>query len=882
VNLLKASLFTLACAALVSCAGGTGPVAPVDGNNHYLTQQQAAARSARVSDVSYQLSFELTGEAEFSAVSKVNFRLSDTGKPLRLDLNQASIKRLLINGKSLYPKYNGYFIELNPGLLNRGENSVEVSFSRPHSSNGEGLHRFVDPVDGRVYLYSHFEPAAAQQMFAVFDQPDLKATYELTVQAPSDWQVVSAMREDQISDQGSTRLWHFPATPRLSPYNFSMHAGPYQLWQDDSGPYPMRLFARQSVASQVQAEDWFTYTKQGLHFFDNYFGIAYPFKKYDQLLVPDFLYGAMENAAAITFAEGHFLHSSAMTAEQKQSLAGVIMHEMAHQWFGDLVTMKWWNGLWLNESFASFMGTLATAEATEFHNAWRSFYARGKQSAYRQDSLVTTHPIEVPVPATKNAFDNIDAITYSKGASTLMQLRHLLGEDVFRRGVRQYLSRYSYQNAELQDFITSLGDAAGRDLSQWTQDWLYSAGVNSLKADYQCSNNRITEFSLMQSPASDALPTLREQKVQLALFNKGRYELNLMAQQEVTYKGEHTRVEELVGEPCPDLVYPNYEDWGFVKVVLDERSFATARQELSKISDPLLRSMLWQSLWDSVENGELALDQYLNTVFINAPEEKDYTIVGQILSTLEQAKYYLAKMAPTQQAYATRVLKALAQMSLRKAMENRKDRDFQRRWFYAYIGFASSFDNQKHLAQLLAGQSHILGLTPDNQGLDQDTRWAIIRQLNRYDYPGSQELLRREAAADTSDTGQKEAIAAEVVRPEAALKRLWLAKIQGETLPFSKLRTAMNNLYPAEQSLLNAATAQERLASLADMDKKGPVFMRSYGPSLIPTSCNYESIAALDTVLDSQTGLSNLTRRTLLETRQEEQRCLLIKDKLRP
>ncbi|MFB2799856.1 aminopeptidase N [Shewanella seohaensis] len=875
MNLFKASLVAITCSALMSCAVqsplNTGP----RDASPYISQYQASLRSQVISNVHYDLDFQLTGDTEFSATTKVNFNLSEVPKQLSLDLNKAQIKRFLINGTAVYPNYNGAYISLNTRLLSSGDNTIEVQFTRPHSTNGEGLHRFQDPVDGKVYLYSHFEPAAAQQMFAVFDQPDLKANYKISVTAPKDWQVISTMRESSVTPTGAMNRWEFPETPKLSPYNFSMHAGPYHMWQDNSGRYPMRLFARQSVANQVTPEDWFTYTKQGLTFFDAYFGIPYPFKKYDQLLVPDFLYGAMENAGAITFAEDRFLHKAAMTAEQKQSLAGVIMHEMAHQWFGDLVTMKWWNGLWLNESFASFMGTLATQEATEFTNAWRSFYAQGKQRAYEQDSLVTTHPIEVPVATTQNAFDNIDAITYQKGASTLKQLRHLLGDLVFQRGVSNYLKQYSYQNAELDDFINSLAKSAGRDLSAWTKDWLYSAGVNTIKAEYRCDGNRISDFSLLQYPASSELPTLREQKVQIALFTKGRFDLRHETTVAVTYKGERTEVKQLVGERCPDLVYPNYDDWGFVKVQLDDKSFDTAKQQLSRVTDPLLRSMLWQSLWDSVREGNLSLDQYLSTVFVNAPAENDYTVVGQIISTLLRSKEYLAQIAPIQQNYAENAVKGLAQMSLRKTMESRGDNDFQRRWFNAYIQLAGDRDSLRHLAQLLDGTTKIKGLT-----LDQDLRWAIITQLNRYDFPNAQQRITQEAARDNSDSGEKAALAAQVIRPEAAAKRRWLSKVHADALPFAKQRIIMENLYPAEQKLLSAATAEERLANLADMDKKGPVFMRSYSRNLIPTDCNYTSIAALDKVLDTQTGLSNLTRRTLLETRQTEQRCVLIKNKM--
>ncbi|MCL1045526.1 aminopeptidase N [Shewanella electrodiphila] len=876
MNLFKSSIVALACASLFACNSTPKIIATERDGSANISEAQAMARSNVVSEVNYQLSFNLTGESHFSAITKVDFNLSSNKEPLTLDLNQATISKLTINGKGIYPNYNDAYISINSQLLSNGKNTIEVEYSREHSTNGEGLHRFVDPVDDKVYLYSHFEPAAAQQMFAVFDQPDLKATYQITVNAPKDWSVISTMRESNIEEQADSNLWTFPVTPKLSPYNFSMHAGPYHVWEDNSGKYPMRLFARQSVAEQVTAEDWFTYTKQGLTFFDDYFGIDYPFKKYDQLLVPDFLYGAMENAGAITFAENRFMYKDTMTAAQRQRLAGVIMHEMAHQWFGDLVTMKWWNGLWLNESFASFMGTLATSEATEFSHAWRTFYATGKQSAYRQDSLVTTHPIEVPVPTSMNAFDNIDAITYSKGASTLKQLRHLLGEDTFQLGVQQYLTKYSYQNATLDDFIGSLSQASERDLSQWTQDWLYQAGVNTLKAEYSCDNDRVSEFALIQTAPSDALPTLREQRVQVALFDATRYSIHQGPKVAVTYKGERTEVPELIGSHCPNLVYPNFEDWGYVKVELDERSFETAKQQLSKVSDPLLRSMLWQSMWDSVSDGKTSLKQYINVALVNAPLEQDYTILGQVIGNLKQAQYYLDSMAPNHKAYAVKVGKALTQMSLRMAMEHRDNADFQRRWFDAYVSLASSQHALDHLADLLEGNATITGLN-----ISQDLRWKIIIKLNQYDYPQSGLIAIEEKHRDLSDSGQKSAIAAEVIRPQARSKRQWLHTIENDTdMPFSKLRVAMNYLYPSEQKLLSAATAEQRLANIAEVDKKGPVFMRAYNRRLIPTACTNANIAAINQVLDTETGLSKMTRRALLETRQKEQRCVKISEML--
>ncbi|MYM70276.1 aminopeptidase N [Pseudoduganella sp. FT55W] len=868
---MKKYLIAAAVALAVSGAhaGATAPRA----ENPYLSQQDAAARAARVSNVDYTLDFTLTGKESFAGTTTLSFDLSDASQPLTIDLDKATITSLTVNGKTVAPQYNQWFITLAAQDLAAGRNTVTIAYTRLHSTNGEGLHRMVDPVDGRVYTYSHFEPAAAHQMFPVFDQPDLKGTYQVTVSTPADWVVSSTMRESGVQDVDGGKKWIFPRSKKLSPYNFAMHAGPYKVWEDNSGKYPMRLFARQSVAAQVSPQDWFKYTRQGLGFFDQYFGIPYQFEKYDQLLVPDFLYGAMENAAAITFAEGSFLHKEEMTTAQKQSLASVIMHEMAHQWFGDLVTMKWWNGLWLNESFASFMGTLATAESTEFTNAWQAFYSSGKQAAYVQDQRVTTHAIETPVPSTANAFDNIDAITYSKGASTLMQLRHLLGAEVFRQGVHNYLVKYQYRNATLDDFIGSLGEAAQRDLSGWTKEWLYEAGVNTIAADFSCKAGKVTSFTLKQSAPNAALPTLREQRVQVALFQLGARGLALGKNVAVTYKGANTEVPELKGAACPDLVYPNYQDWGFVQVQLDKKSFATAQSSLGKVEDPLLRSMLWQSLWDGVRAAKLPLNAFLDTVLVNAPGEKDYTLLGGITEKIAASQNYLNAMGPS--AYRSKVGLKLEQMAF-AATRAATDSNFQRRWFSTYLNLASSPAALKQLASILDGTLVVPGLK-----VSQDVRWDIVTRLNRYAYPGSAALLAAEQERDKSDSGQQAAIGAAAIRPDAKVKAEWLATITDlqTKLPFSKVRTAMGHLYPSEQGALNEQTAAQRLADLGKVDKAaGPVFMRAYGAAMLPATCTPASVQRLEAAIVKLPDLSAGMKRSLMVTKQEDERCVAIKE----
>ncbi|GAA5141008.1 aminopeptidase N [Thalassotalea piscium] len=853
------------------------PTFSVRANNAHLSEAQAMQRSKRVSDVDYKLTFELTGEESFSATSVINFQLNDASSPLTVDLNEASINKLTVNGKDVTADYNNWFITLAPADLNTGKNSVAVSFTRKHSTNGEGLHRFVDPVDGKVYLYSHFEPAAAQQMFALFDQPDLKANYQMTVTSPANWHVLSAMKETRSEIKGDKKVWYFDRTLKLSPYNFSLHAGPYHKWEDNTGKYPLRLFVRQSVEQQVVPQDWFNYTHKGLAFFEDYYGVDYPFRKYDQVLVPDFIYGAMENAAAITFGEGGFLTNGEMSQSQKQRLASVIMHEMAHQWFGNLVTMKWWNGLWLNESFAAFMATLATAEATEFDNAWRSFYAYGKQSAYRQDQQITTHPIEVPIPSSANAFDNIDAITYSKGASTLNQLRHLLGETTFRRGIHNYLAKNAYQNAELDDFIESLADASGKNLDNWKQEWLYKAGVNTIQSNFACENGKITEFNLLQT-ADENFPTLREQHVQVALFSIDKKGLNLTENVAVTYRGNTTSVAPLIGSKCPDLVYPNYQDWGFVKVNLDAKSFETAKSNLSKVDDPLLRSMLWQALWDSVRDGQLPLNDFIDTAIANAPLETDYTILGQALSQIAQSASYIKNIYTMEHSYVQETLQKLEKMAWDNTLANINDTNKLRRWFGYYQSFATSDKGMNTLVALLNGDQSIENLT-----INQDLRWGIIRHLNRYQHPQALALLEKEQQADNSDTGIKSAISAQVIRPDTATKTLWLANIHAteNPMPYAKLRAAMGAMYPSEQTALNELTADSRIAMLAEVDKAHDhVFMRTYAGTMIPTSCTTESVARLEKAIADNKDLSTGTKRALLVAHQNNKRCLVIKNKI--
>ncbi len=838
--------------------------------NAWLTQAEAAARAARVSDIDYAHAIDITGKERFSVASTIAFDLKDASEALTIDLDKAAISSLAVNGKLIKPLYNNWFITIAPADLAPGRNTIEVAYTRAYNSNGEGLHRMLDPADGRAYLFSQLAPANAHQVFALFDQPDMKAAYTLSVVAPRDWQVVSAARERRIEALGANRRWHFPATQKMSAYAFSLHAGPYKVWEDSSGKYPLRLFARQSVAQHVPVDDWFRHTKAGFTFFDKYFGMAYQFGKYDQLLVPDHLYGAMENIGAVTFAERSYLHKAAMTPAQRQSMARVIMHEMAHQWFGDLVTMEWWNGLWLSESFASFMASMAMAEATEFSGAWQSFFIDDKQRGYLLDQGPGSHPVEAPIASSANAYDNLDAITYIKGASALKQLRHLLGEQAFQRGVHQYLRKNQFGNARLDDFIGELGKAADRDLTSWTDQWLYSAGTNTIAAQYSCKAGKVASFALRQGAAEGtATPPLREQRVQVATYAMRGAVLASVKTIAVTYQGAVTPVAAMVGSACPDLVYPNFEDWGFVEVRLDQRSMATAMRHMQSAGDPLLRSMLWKSLWDSARAARTPLERFVRTALAHAPAEKDDALLGDLLKKLEESALYLQAMGAAPASLAAINTRAW------QAMNASRDTDSKLKWFKLYQNTAMEQRALGKLAALLAGETSVDGIV-----LDQDLRWSLVATLNRYNHPGSAALIAAELARDKSDSGQTSALRASVLRPDPAIKAAWLAKVEDmkTSEPFARIRVAMAALYPAGQTALSEASAAQRLARLPAIDKAAsPAYMRAYGAAMIPAACTTASVARLGAALNEMTSLSPAARRALSHRRDEDRRCAAMK-----
>ena len=848
-------------------AGETDPAA--------LTHEQARWRSARISQVAYQLHFDLDRKGDsFSGKALIRFHLNARpARDLPLDFAGGTVHELKVNGTAaaIRPDDNHLFIPAS--RLKSGENQVAVRFTHPYSDNGSGLYRFRDPEDGEIYLYTHFEPFDAHRVFPCFDQPDLKASYALTVKAPADWQVISATREERRELKDGYSLWHFPASARFSTYLISLHAGPWHVWEDDKARIPSRLFARKSLAKYVAVEEWFDATRFGFRFFQDYFDYPYPFGKYDQLIVPDFNAGAMENVAAVTFSERHVQRAPSTYLERKKRIS-TILHEMAHMWFGDLVTMKWWNGLWLNESFATYMATRAMAEYPPTRGqAWMLFQQGMKRWGYQTDQLITTHPVETPVTDTATAFSNFDGISYGKGAAVLKQLAFRLGEARFRQGLRLYFRRHAHGNTETRDFFAAMAQALGRPLDDWVAQWIRKPGLNSVRARFSCADGRLVSFTLDQQ-APDFAPWLREHRTRLGLFRNSHGELKLYHSIQVTYADASTPVPELAGQPCPDFVYPNLDDQDYVMTTLDSRSLDTLMAARLRVDDPFLRAMLWSDLWEMVRDARLPPARFIALVLDSLPGEKNPQLLQSRLMTL-QGKYshspsllYYLDLGGQGRQWRLKTEKQYWRMLNRRNLDD----DARQALLKAYAGIALSEQALSRLEALLDGTLAIEGLD-----LNQDLRWKLLFGLARERGAAVRPLIEQERRKDPSDRGAKQALACNAAMPGKAHKLALFRQLIAEDgqARFAEQRQIMWNLFPLGQVRLRQAIADDFYQALPRLSRqRHDAFLQSFTSSLAPLYCEKPASDRLQTWLKAQAGrLGPLVERELGIALQDDLRC---------
>ena len=580
------------------------------------TRSEAFERSALLSILSYEVSLDLTTAVDtFYAKTEVRFLSNQVGAKTFIDVVAKELISATLNGRNLDTStFDGETLFLDQLEV---ENFLTIEALAKYTNTGEGLHKFTDPADGEVYLYTQFETADARRMYACFDQPDLKATFDLDVIAPSHWQVISNQAATLINPTGENQHWHFDKTPRIPTYISALVAGPYirrdDVYQSSQKRIPLGIYCRKSLEPYLDAEEIFHLTKQGFAYFEDKFGLAYPFEKYDQIAVAEFNAGAMENAGCVTFAEDNFVFRGQATEQEFNWRANTILHEMAHMWFGDLVTMKWWDDLWLNESFAEWASYSALYEATRFTNSWAAFNTERKNWAYRQDQLTSTHPIGTDMVDIETVRSNFDGITYAKGASALRQLVAYVGEDHFIGGLRRYFHKHAWGNTTLQDLLVELEAESGRDLKPWVATWLQTAGVNTLKPEITLEGDKYSNVTIHQS--SPEMPVgskeLRPHRLRVGVFDIVNDRVERRSSIELDVSGSATSVPELAGMKQGDLLLINDGDLSYAKIRFDDRSLKTLTSYIDRLSDPLTQSLAWAAVWDMVRDGEFPATRFI-------------------------------------------------------------------------------------------------------------------------------------------------------------------------------------------------------------------------------------------------------------------------------
>ncbi|MGX1914671.1 aminopeptidase N [Streptomyces phaeochromogenes] len=793
-----------------------------------LTREEAQQRAKLLTVDSYEIDLDLSGAqgegGTYRSVTTVRFDSAETGAESFIDLVAPAVHEVTLNGDSLDPAevFKDSRIAL-PGIL-EGRNILRVVADCAYTNTGEGLHRFVDPVDQQAYLYTQFEVPDARRVFASFEQPDLKATFQFTVKAPTGWTVISNSPTPEPKDD----IWVFEPTPRISTYITALILGPYHsvhsVYEKDGQSVPLGIYCRPSLAEFLDSDAIFEVTRQGFEWFQEKFDYAYPFKKYDQLFVPEFNAGAMENAGAVTIRD-QYVFRSKVTDAAYEVRAATILHELAHMWFGDLVTMEWWNDLWLNESFATYAEAACQAYAPQsrWPHSWTTFANSMKTWAYRQDQLPSTHPIMAEINDLDDVLVNFDGITYAKGASVLKQLVAYVGEDEFFQGVQAYFKRHAFGNTRLSDLLGALEEISGRDLKTWSKAWLETAGINVLRPEIETdADGVITAFAIRQE--APALPagakgesTLRPHRIAVGLYDLSAPDTDTASGKllrddengriELDVDGELTAVPELVGRRRPAVILLNDDDLSYAKVRLDEQSLAFVTEHLGDFESSLPRALCWASAWDMTRDAELATRDYLSLVLSGIGKESD---IGVVQSLHRQVKLAIELYAdPTaREALLTRWTDAtLAHLKSAAAGS-----DHQLAWARAFAATARTPEQLDLLEGLLDGREAIEGLA-----VDTELRWAFVQQLaavGRFD----EAEIAGEYERDKTAAGERHAASARSARPtEEAKSEAWASVVESDKLPNAVQEAVIGGFVQTGQRELLAPYTDKYFAAVKDV-----------------------------------------------------------------
>ncbi|WP_408096489.1 aminopeptidase N [Peredibacter sp. HCB2-198] len=831
-----------------------------------ITRDFAKMRRAQIKDVKYNLSFDLAKNQDtYSGKAIIHLTLNDLTRPLSLDWKNKAIQSLQVNGVTLtdYPKREGSFDV--PAKFLAPKTLITVFFIGEYSKEASGFQRAKDPEDGSEYVYTDFEPYYAHWFFPCFDQPDLKATFEVNVTAPIDWKVIQ--NEMIVSENvvNGKKYVAFKETKPMSTYLFFLGAGPFVEWKDKYGDIPLYLYTRKSLEKYVDADNIMETTKKGLKFFNDYFGYPYPFTKYAHVFVPEFAWGGMENPGAVTMNERNIFRGPVpeIRYDKRNSL---ILHEMAHMWFGDLVTMEWWNDLWLNESFASYLASVAQDRALGAKDTWIDFF-HGKTWGYWQDSLITTHPIETDVPDVRTARGNFDGITYAKGASALKQLHFFAGEEGFRDGLRDYFKTFAFKNTRREDFIRAIAKASKVDLTAWTKSWLQTAGPHKVALAPECKDGKLEKILITQKP--NASKAFSPHRAKLAFFDRDFKQFQSV---DVTFEKEETEIP-FQDTRCPTFILPNEGDQDYALYSLDEASLKLSIQALTKLPDPLTRLMVWHQLSQMVRNSELKARAFMESAILALKMESDDQLLGSLLGRH-------SFMKQTYQWYLTPAERAATAPEFEKVIWDRmtsaKPKSSAQMSFYDYyVGMAQTKESQERLHSILIKNEPPKGMT-----LDQDRRWAIILNLSINGHTDAEKLINEELKRDGSTLGKRTALAARSAIPTKANKsKMWTELFENKDFTYSDLEEAGRTFNGVNYPELTQIFVKDFFKRLSNFDwklqdKKSEIYFENLFPFNL---CAQEVLTMSEKHMKSAKKLTGLAKRGWMEAQDELARCVKVR-----
>lgn len=897
---LLAAVRLLSCgwllSSLLACSPSSGgrPSAPLpnhsdpssaEGAPQILTSKQAELRARQIATKAYRLAFWLDAEAtEYSGRSEIDFDVRQDGRRLNtnlaLDFEEGTVQSIALNGVPVQLAYDGHHLNIPLEQLHDGANSIRVEFRHSYNEDVVAFHRYQDDADGRVYLYSDLEPYYAHRMFPCFDQPSLRATFELEVTAPAAWKVITNSRESERQVHGDVAAWKFPAGRPLSPFLFALHAGDYQEWEQ-RGRIPVRLFARRGVARWLDAGRWLTLLEQGLDYFATTLDVPYPFEKYDLVIAPD--YDTAMESAAVSILTEDAIPRSHPGADDIRLQTDAALAAVAHQWFGNLAAIRWWDDLWLSNGLTTFAAAEAAAALRPESGVWLMFLDE-KQAAYRSERRGTAHPIKQPIADTEAAQGNFDGISYEKAAAVLQQLQLRLGSGRYARGLHRYLVNATAGTVTSSQFFDSFSGPGAAGLKEWEEQWIERPGVNWVRARWNCGEGkpgaeRRVEHLVLEQGSSAGNAPLREHHLNVGFYHfaKGPAPVRAASSLEVVVSGASTEVPGATGLPCPDAVIPNEDDRDFVRVILDEQSGRQIGAHLHSLADPLLRKMLWFAMWDEIVFAERPVGRFLETVVAQLPAERNSDVVSGVLGLLG--------CRPGADTTAMRILPGAARdrwaARLRTLFRQRLDTDSSKPELRVlWLGGLLSLAERSDVPFLRAMLGTARGL--QTTGV---SRWEIIEALCRAGATDCEGLIRHERTIDPGDRGERAAIRADVARPDQAVKRRWLRRIlgvlpddarPGQLSPFA-LRDAMSAYYAGNGEQYGQSALEPYLQFVSKLREQDQGTDRDYTNSvadlMFPPLCTGALLDRIDGLLRDVPDLRADVVQLLKLHRDEQAEC---------